>query len=687
MTQYSLKSLSTKLFRAVILSALLVGSLFSITQIILDASSARKELDNKALQFLTVMVDPATTAARESDSAMAQQVVESLYEYKSIYYASISSLNKPILAKKAIPHIDYHVNWLAKLIFGDKLTFTIELINGLDTAGITPDKVGELTIALDPSHESQLFLQRATYIFMAGVLRALAFSLVLYFIYHILLTKPLLKVIDALRNIDPQKPAKYIIPTPAGHESDEIGYWVDTVNELLKSIEANAKQRQHAEAQAEHLSNYDILTQLPNRKLLETRLKQALRDTDKHGKIRALFCCSLDDFKSVNQTHSYDKGDKLLSLLAERLTKELHFAHTISRLGGDEFSIITEELSQHYDVASLAQQVLRTICSPYLIGSDVIEIKATIGISVFPLDGEYPETILKNAENVMHLAKAEGGHRYQFYVASVDSNIRELRALETELSRALEQNKLFLVYQAQIDLNNRKIKGAEALIRWQHPTRGLIPPSEFIPLAERNNQIIPIGTWVLDTACAEISRWQALGYDDLCISVNISAVQLKQDNFVDIVKSILQKHKVNPSHLELEITETAIMNDINRSIETLETLKAMGLRLAIDDFGTGYSSLSHLKRLPLDKVKIDREFIHDVLDDPNDATIVKAIIQLSNSLNLEVIAEGVETLEQEQYLRQYGCTEGQGYYYSKPVTSDDFIALLEKQKEADLAVS
>ena len=394
-----------------------------------------------------------------------------------------------------------------------------------------------------------------------------------------------------------------------------------------------------------------------------------LTDAQRRHRNVAVLCCGLDDFKEINEKFGYQAGDQLLATVAERLQSHSGRLTSVARLGGDQFALIVADVEETYDVAELAQYILNDLAQPLPLplNEESVTIRATIGIALFPDDGMDPSTLLQKAEQTMRLAKTRSRNRYQFYIASVDSEMRMRRELTSDLHNALLNNEFHLVYQPQIDLKDQRLVGVEALLRWHHPERGSVPPDLFIPLAEQSGAIISIGEWVLDQACRQLREWQHNGLPALRMSLNLSTVQLHHPEFGAMVSRILDQYALDRHSLELEVTETGLMEDIEAAARHLKELKTTGVRIALDDFGTGYSSLSYLRGLPLDKIKIDKSFTNDLLTDEDDRNIVRTIIQLGRNLNMQVIAEGVEHAEQEAYLRRENCHEGQGYYYSRPL--------------------
>ncbi|OUR89470.1 hypothetical protein A9Q81_21725 [Gammaproteobacteria bacterium 42_54_T18] len=677
--------LSNRLFFAVLTTALLVGLAISSVQILLDVQSAQENLEKQANQLLAMMKEPATQSAYNLDRGMAEQVIEGLFQNEAIFYAAIKTETEPSLAtnKKPLKNVKYRE--LSNFLFGQSLYFSLPLEGTIKTRMSDRTKYftatahyGVLEINIDPSYATLALTERGLQIIFSGLLQSMLFGLVLYLIFHGMITRPMAKMTKSLESIDPLQPSRVPLEAPKGHQSDEMGTWVNKINSLFSSIESHNNQRRVAEAHVERLSNYDMLTELPNRMLLNKRIEQSILEADDKNAIFAVLWCALDDFNSVNLLHSYNAGDRLLLSLSERLQHEMQSIQTISRIGGDVFSLVLPITNTHLDAAKSAQRVLELIRRPFQIDEVQLSITSSIGISVYPHDGDTSDELLKHAENVMQLAKAQGGNRYQFFVESVDEKIKETKRLEKSLSVALNEDQFSLLFQPQIDLSNMKISGAEALVRWHHPEKGLVPPDEFIPLAENNQTIISIGKWIIDESCRALSLWHNAGFSHLTISINVSAIQLHQSNLIRVLKDAIKKYQLNPHRIILEITETAVMSNLDAAVRMLKHIKQIGIQIAIDDFGTGYASLNHLKRLPFDKVKVDKTFIEDMLDSPENATIVGAIINLGHNLDMQVIAEGTETLEQIKYLQQCHCDFAQGYYYSRPVNSNEVISLLRK---------
>ncbi len=436
-------------------------------------------------------------------------------------------------------------------------------------------------------------------------------------------------------------------------------------------------ERKAAEAKLVYLAQYDVLTNLPNRMLLSDRLGIALAQTERSGKQLALMYLDIDRFKKINDSLGHEFGDQLLREVALRLKGAVRAADTVSRQGGDEFIVVLSEIDNEQDAARVAEKLIAAIAEPYTIDGTDLVLTASIGIACFPDNGRNAEVLLRNADAALYVAKGKGRNRYQFYSAEMNARSHERLVLESELRRAIERNQLFVVYQPQVELGgDNRIVGVEALVRWRHPTQGVIPPDQFIAIVEESGLIAAIGIWVLETACCQHAAWVAEGLRAGSIAVNVSAYQFSQGNFVDSVATALNRSLLQPGLLELEVTESVVMRGIDEVQQKLDALSDLGVKLAIDDFGTGYSSLSYLKQFPLHRLKIDKSFIRGLPDDRQSAGIAKAIISMGHSLGLNVLAEGIETDAQADYLRLQKCDFGQGYLYARPMPADEYSAYL-----------
>lgn len=458
--------------------------------------------------------------------------------------------------------------------------------------------------------------------------------------------------------------------SPVKDPSGEVTHYVGVQNDITES-----RNFQNELARQAH---FDTLTGLPNRILLTDRINTAITRAGLHGRSVTIAVADLDNFKVINESLGYAGGDRLLRLAAERLQSRVQAEDTVARLGGDEFALVFADDVSERLLSNEIKGIVEAFGKPFVLDGRELFVTVSIGVVFSPQDGNDVETLLTNAESAMYRSKDQGRNTFQTYAAEMNARINERLELDGRLRRALERGELLLNYQPQIDLHTNRINGAEALLRWKHPDLGIMPPGKFIPLAEETGLIIPIGEWVIRTACMQNKAWQEAGLAPIVVAVNISARQFRQTDLVRSVAAILEETGLDARYLELEVTESAIMHNAQEVISTLLKLKSMGVQLSIDDFGTGYSSLSYLKRFPVDRLKIDQSFVRDIATDPESAAIAQAVITLGHSMNLRVVAEGVETLEQLAFLRAHQCDEKQGYLFSRPLPGGEFVKLLQE---------
>jgi diguanylate cyclase (GGDEF)-like protein len=434
--------------------------------------------------------------------------------------------------------------------------------------------------------------------------------------------------------------------------------------------------RKRVEEQIQYQAYHDALTGLPNRMLFLDRLQIALAHARRQGGQPAVLFLDLDDFKVINDTLGHATGDRLLQGLAERLIVSVREDDTVARMGGDEFTLLLPNVGRMEDAARLAGKLLEAVAQPFQIDGQDLFVTTSVGVSLYPGDGEDAETLLKNADRAMYRAKEMGRNNYQLFAPALNVRAVNRLSLETRLRRALEREEFVLHYQPQVNLATRRIVGLEALIRWQEGDGRLLEPAEFIPVAEEARLILPLGQWILRAACQQARAWQDQGLPEVRLAVNLSARQFQQQDLIRSVFFAVRDAGLPARRLELEITESAAMLNVDRTIGMLHGLRDMGVRISMDDFGTGHSSLSYLKRFPIDAVKIDQSFVRDMTSDPSDAAIVKAIVAMAHSLGLNVVAEGVETLAQADFLRRTGCDEMQGFLVGRPLPADEVTETL-----------
>jgi diguanylate cyclase (GGDEF)-like protein/PAS domain S-box-containing protein len=464
--------------------------------------------------------------------------------------------------------------------------------------------------------------------------------------------------------------------TPIRDQSGELRGFGKVTRDVTERMEAERALR-NSEAQMAHLAEHDFLTGLPNRMLLNDRVNQSIALAPRHLKRVAVLFLDLDGFKYINDSLGHPIGDQLLQSVSQRLMGCVRDSDTVSRQGGDEFVVLLSEVKQPEDPAITARRILHAVAQPHAISGHELHITASIGVSLYPDDGMDAETLIKNADVAMYHAKENGRENFQFFKPAMSARAVERQSTEESLRRALERQEFTLHYQPKIRVDTGEITGAEALIRWTHPTRGSVPPAQFIPVAEECGLIVPIGKWALREACTQARAWADLGLPAASIAVNISAIEFRHENFLEGVFEILDQTGLEPSLLELELTESVMMKHAESTEYIFKALRARGVQLAVDDFGTGYSSLSYLRRFPIDALKIDRSFVRQIAAGPQEAAIVTTIINMGQSLKLRVVAEGVETQEELAFLRAQKCDESQGFYFSRPVPLENFVQLLK----------
>ncbi|MEA5628128.1 putative bifunctional diguanylate cyclase/phosphodiesterase [Nostoc sp. UHCC 0251] len=524
-----------------------------------------------------------------------------------------------------------------------------------------------LTLLLSFVISNSYSLEMAVQVMIIALLATLAgTAATLYALNHLL--KPVILTSATLQNYLNTK----TLPELPTEFADEAGTLMADTSQTLHKLDGLIQ----------YITNYDDLTGLPNRDLFRDRLHEILSKPENNQRLVAVFLLSIDDFTGMSHGLEHETTNLLLRAVAQRLSTCITQTDILAHLSGDEFALARMDIHSFENVIKLSQVLLSTLSKPFSVKGNSIHITAGIGITINGLnDRNSVDQLLQQAHMALYQAKQQGRSQYQFYSPEINAQLQERLTLENELHGALERNEMLVYYQPLIDLHSGQVTAMEALIRWQHPTLGMISPAKFIPIAEANGAIVPIGEWVLRTACAQNRAWQLAGFTPIRISVNLSARQFEQPYLVEIVNQILEETGLQASDLELEVTESFLMGNIERSVKTLKQLRELGICLALDDFGTGYSSLNYLKRFPVNMLKIDRSFVQDVTSNPDSAAVTDAIIALAKSLRLNITAEGIETQEQLDYLQMRGCDEGQGFYFSRPVPADIIAPMLQKSSQ------
>jgi len=492
-----------------------------------------------------------------------------------------------------------------------------------------------------------------------------------------LVTVPVMNLVQTMKRVSREK--NYSLRSQTAGQ-DEIGSLIDSFNEMLSEIESREETLRERQEHLQRLAHFDNLTHLPNRSLYCDRLHQSILQAERAKKRIAVMFVDLDHFKDINDSAGHRIGDLLLVEVAGRLQKIIRASDTVARMGGDEFTILLPNVRDKENTGIVADKILKALSEPYRVDGNEFYITASVGITLYPDDGKTVDELLKNADTAMYKAKSDGKNMFQFYSQDMLATVTTRMILLSSLHQALKRDEFVIHYQPKMDTVRNRMIGLEALIRWNHPELGMIVPDRFIPLAEETGLIVPIGEWVIRECCRQISAWKAKGYPSFPISINVSPVQLKRQNFSEVVGQIIGETGVDSSLLELEVTETAIMQDTGFTTLTLQRFKEMGITICIDDFGTGYSSLSQLKRFPIDTLKIDKSFIVNIEKNADDQSIVLAIISMAHSLGLKVIAEGVETRSQLSLLCEQGCQTMQGFYFSKPLPAANVERLMNEYR-------
>ncbi len=598
------------------------------------------------------------------DRPAAAEILNSLASKPQVVFSSITSARGDVFASyRRSAQVDEKSGFLVEYDTKQAAFFTGTYLNVISPIIFNREQIGTLYIrtGMDTLHQ---VLWRYVAFGLSGLLGALVLAWLLALWLQRLIARPIEGLAATMLAVATEKDYSRRVTMD---RSDELGTLVENFNEMLNQIQTRDLELQEKQERLNYLAYHDALTGLANRLRFDDRLHLALKKARGLGHRVALFFIDLDRFKNINDSLGHRTGDGVLKEVATRLAKVIRKGDTLARLGGDEFVIICEQAGDRPGIVSLAQNIQQVLNQSLLIGHQELFVSGSIGVSIFPEDGECVESLMQCADVAMYQAKELGRNTFQFFTPGLTELAQEALLMESKLRKALDNQELLLHYQPQVDMTTGCIIGMEALLRWQHPVMGLVSPGKFIPLAEETGLILPIGKWVLKQACRQAMLWQEAGYPAWTMAVNISPKQFWQVDLLDVVDEALIETGLDPALLELEITETAIMQEAEKAIDTMRRFRARGIKLAIDDFGTGYSSLSCLQRFPLSKLKIDQSFTRDILVAADQGAIAVGILALARTLKLDVIAEGVEEAGQMEFLLGKGCTEGQGYYFGRPM--------------------
>jgi diguanylate cyclase (GGDEF)-like protein len=651
-----------------------IGMVLNLGQLLADSRSQSAEIDRSVGRLLSMMREPATEAVYNIDDRLARRVLDGVFRFEGVVGAEVVVGEDEVLARAARQPDASPFRFATAALFGDLRDYDITL----RTEG--GEVVGKLRLQLDTYAPGRAFLVRAALVLGLGMLNAALLAFVLLTVFNRFLTRPLVRMVYQLTSFDPNAPESTLVQVPGNHAKDELGLLARSVNRLLSAIRENLARRTEAETRASWLEHFDTLTGLANRTLLLANTTHAIAGNGA-GLHLAILMLDIREFRDVNAQFGTEVGDQALCEVAGRLNfVGAESSLLAARLAEDTFAFLLCGAGVRLRAEELSRKLQAAFEAPLMVDSHRLQLGLDIGIAVYPDDADSADLLIQNAERALAHAKKANAAEGQFYLADHDKELQLRKRLTRDLRSAFGQEQMRVHYQPLVDARGERVEVAEALVRWAHPEFGDVPPVDFVPLAESSGQIVPLGEWILRRACRDAATWHELGPAPPRVAVNVSATQLRQAGFDQVVARALADSGLPPAYLELEITETALIENIEQAIEILKRLRHSGVRISIDDFGTGLASLSYLKRLPIDQLKIDISFIRDVLNDPSDTQIVKAIINLGHSLDLEVVAEGVEQAAQRDFLVANGCDLLQGYYFLRAVDAPTFVEYLLKQR-------
>ncbi|MBR9726474.1 EAL domain-containing protein [Shewanella intestini] len=660
------KSLTWKQTKLVVFTALFFAIAIFLIEIALVAINTKQQLTSSQQELLDSVEQTTTNAVWSLDDKLAKQTLQGIIKVDNIGSALItlddgslfvSASNRPVISTDSYQAF-------SQRLFGTLKQIERPLYRPFYFEGSQKQQlIGTLTVNYDTKRLTAHLIDQLQLGFIATLARAFLLTLVLTVVFHRFLTQPIAHISEAIDNIDTDYPDENLLPIDKGHQDDELGLVTTKFNQILC-------QFSQTQTKLRKMATRDSLTGLPNRTLLLETLNVTIQRSRVHQRHFTMLFIDLDRFKNVNDSLGHALGDQFLRRVAHILERVVADNGSVSRLGGDEFVILADDIHTPDQAAEFVETLLKQLNAPMHLNEHTIHPAASIGISIYPEDGESPEDLIRHADIAMYNAKAAGSNQWAFFKQQMTKWASERLQMEASLHDALKKEQFLLYFQPKLDLKSGHVIGCEALIRWKKDGQ-LISPIAFIPVAEDTGIIIPIGRWVIEQSCKVIREWQKKYSFALPIAVNVASQQFADASLVPDIKQLALRHQVAPELLEIEITETSLMNNINDAIIKLQHLKNAGFGIAVDDFGTGYSSLSYLRHLPISTVKIDRAFVNDL---PEDGAIASTILMLGQQLDLDIVAEGIETKEQLEWLKQHNCAIGQGFYYSKPLPQAEFEA-------------
>lgn len=658
------KSLTWKQTNLVVFTALFFAIAIFIVEIALVVVTTKQQLHGSQQELLDSVEQTTTNAVWALDDKLAQQTLEGIIKVDNVGSAVLELDDGSLFVFVSSEGEDFSDNYitLSNKLFGELKEISRPLYRPFYFEGSKNQQlIGTLTIFYDTQRLTTQLFNQLQLSFIATLARALLLTLVLTVVFHRFLTQPIARISEAIDKIDPDTPDENLLPMSAAHKDDELGLVTSKFNQILL-------QFSQTQNKLRKMATRDPLTGLPNRTLLLETLNVTIQRARVHKRNFALLFIDLDRFKNVNDSLGHALGDQFLARIARILERVVGDKGSVARLGGDEFVVLADDIESPDQAADFVDKLLIQLNTPLQLNEHTIHPAASIGISIYPDDGVSAEDLIRHADIAMYSAKAAGSNQWSFFKEQMTERAAVRLRTEASLHDALKNNEFLLYLQPKLDISTNKVIGCEALIRWKKDGR-LISPMSFIPVAEETGIIIPIGRWVIEQSCKILRDWQKKYNFALPIAVNVASQQFADPSLVPDIKQMALRYQVRPELLEIEITETSLMNDIELAISKLEQLKSAGFGIAVDDFGTGYSSLSYLRHLPITTMKIDRAFVSDL---PNDSAIASTILMLGQQLNLSIVAEGIENQEQLDWLRDHNCPIGQGFFYSQPLPLEEF---------------